>query len=177
MVDYYSDNGDYSCSSCVEGYYLGEKYNLCNKIEGCEKSDEEDENICVECDDFHCLNLKTGNCEKNFIIENEEKFFYYGCNMTNEEGTKCEICNFGLTLDENGKCVDLENCEEFNEDKTCKKCKSNEDENHCLNEVFGCVEIYDKYCLECNDILYLNKCTKCAEGYKIGNFGQCTEIY
>ena len=177
VADYYSDYSDYSCSSCIEGYYLGSKYNLCNKIEGCEKSDEENENKCVECDEFHCLDLKTGKCEKNYIIENEEKSFYYRCNMTNEEGIKCEICNFGLNLDENGKCVDLENCEEFNEDKTCKKCKSNEDENHCLNEIFGCIEIYDNHCLECNDILYLNKCTKCAEGYEVGRFGQCTEIF
>ena len=121
------------------------------------------------------MDLRSGNCVKNNKIENEEKIFYFGCNITNEEGTKCEICNIGLNLDENGNCVDLENCEEFNEDKTCKKCKSNEDENHWLNEIFGCIEIYDKYCLECNDILNLNKCSKCVGGYEIGKFGLCTK--
>ena len=168
---------DFSCISCIDGYYYGDKYNLCNKIEGCEKSEEENENICVECDDLHCLDLKTGLCVKNYEIENEEKIFYFECNITNEEGTKCEICNIGLNLDENGNCVDLENCEEFNEDKTCKICKKSEDENYCLNKIFGCYGLYDKFCLECNDILNLNKCTKCVEGYEIGRFGLCTEIY
>ena len=173
VANYYFD---YSCSSCEEGYYYGYKYHLCNKIEGCEKSNDEDENKCVECDDFHCLDLKTGICEKNDEIENKEKIFYFGCNITNEEGTKCEICNTGLNLDENGNCVNLEKCKEFNEDKTCKMCLNNEDESHCLNKIFGCIEIYDKYCLECNDILNLNKCTKCAEGYEISEYGLCTEI-
>ena len=79
-------------------------------------------------------------------------------------------------MDVNGKCVNLEKCKEFNEDKTCKMCMNNEDENHCLNKIFGCIEIYDKYCLECNDLLNLDKCTKCVEGYEISEYGLCTEI-
>ena len=172
-TDYYGN----ICSSCIDGYYFGYKYNLCTKIVGCEKTDEEDENICAECDDnFYCLDKKTGKCETNDWIEDEDKKFYYRCNITNEEGNKCEICSYGFDLDENGNCVDMDNCVETNKDNTCKKCKNDDEGSYCLNDIFGCVEIFDEFCLECNDILNLDACTKCIKGYEIDEDGICREV-
>ena len=54
----------------------------------------------------------------------------------------------------------------------CIKCE----EDYCLNNNFGCVEIFFDKCLECNDIFNLEKCTKCYDGYVIDNFDTCTEI-
>ena len=78
--------------------------------------------------------------------------------MTNKEGTRCEICVNGFILDNDGICRDTLHCIEKNEDGTCKKCQKFESDNIdsviCLNNMLGCVEIYqnDK-CLECNNIL------------------------
>ena len=99
------------------------------------------------------------------------KKFYFKCNYTNDEGTACEKCVNGYILDDNGLCVDYEHCIEKNEDGTCKECHKleSEDDNYlyCLNDYFGCVGIFigDDNCLECNDILDLNNCTKCNKEY------------
>jgi len=84
----------------------------------------------------------------------------------------------GFTLNENGLCVDLENCAEKNNDGTCKKCQNNEETYYfyCANNFFGCVETYDHYCLECNNIFELDKCTKCFEGYNQNEKGECIKI-
>ena len=57
-------------------------------------------------------------------------------------------------------------------------CRQINDENNyfCLNNYFGCVEIYDENCLECNDIFNLDKCSKCIEGYEINEDGECIKI-
>ena len=172
ITDYYGN----ICSFCIDGYYLGYKYNSCTKIIGCEISEEDNDNRCIECNDFYCLDKKTGKCEINDMIEEEEKKFYFRCNITNEEGNKCQICNYGFDLDENGNCVDMENCIEINEDNICTKCKNDDEGIFCLNNIFGCVEIYDEYCLECNDIFNLDICTKCIEGYEIDENGICKEV-
>ena len=158
------------CSNCVKGYYLGRKDNKCSKIEGCEKS--ENENKCLECDDNYCLDLKTGNCGYNKRIDDERKQFYYKCNRTNEEGTRCEICINGFSLNENGLCVDKNICEEKNENGKCIKC-NNDNGNYCLNKDFECVDSFYGHCLECNNNLDFDECTKCDEGYKVNDYGRC----
>jgi hypothetical protein len=45
-----------------------------------------------------------------------------------------------------------------------------------MNNNFECVSTNDKYCLEWNDILDFNKCTKCQEGYELDEDSQCVEI-
>ena len=158
------------CDICIEGYHLGYIDKKCSKIEGCDIS--ENENKCLECDsDYYCLNIKTGKCEKNDIVTNEEKKYLYKCNKTNIEGNGCEICLNDYTLNNDGLCVDNIHCEE-EKNGICIKCE----EDYCLNNNFGCVEIFFDKCLECNDISNLEKCTKCYDGYVIDKFDTCTEI-
>ena len=158
------------CFRCINGYYLGYKYNRCSIINGCEYS--EDDKKCNECNNNYCLDIKSGKCENNNLVKYEDKIFYYKCNRTNEEGNACEICLDGFNLNEDGLCIDTNNCKE-EEDGKCVKCPSNDEDRvflyHCLNDVFGCVETILENCLECNDILDFNKCTKCIEGFKFNN--------
>ena len=159
------------CAECVKGYYLGYKDHKCSKIEGCLRS--ENENKCLECNEYHVLDAKTGKCEINHRIENEDKKFYYRCNKTNEEATACEICLKGYTLNEEGLCVDDIHCEEKDENDVCLKCLDDDNGSYCLNKDFGCVHTFYGNCLECNDLLHLDDCTKCADGFKINDYGNC----
>jgi len=166
-TNYYSGE----CDECIKGYYLGYEDNKCTLIEGCAIS--ENENKCLKCDEYYCLNVKSGQCIYNDEIENEDKKFYFRCNRTDEEGTKCEVCDENLILNENGLCFDYEHCEEKNEDGTCKKCQNNISRNYCLNKEFGCVDIFIKEnCLECDNLYDFYYCTKCIDGYILNN-GNC----
>ena len=161
------------CNICEDGYYLGSQDNKCSKIEGCALS--ENENKCLLCEQYYCLDAKNGSCIINDEIFNEDEKFYYRCNLTNEEGTKCEICDDGFILNEKGLCFDKAHCKEKDEDGKCKLCQ-NDYENgfFCLNKDFGCVDLYfEQKCLECNDNLDLYTCTKCFEGYFLDDFGMC----
>ena len=62
------------------------------------------------------------------------------------------------------------------EDGKCMKCLNDEENYFCLNNNFGCVDLFFDYCLECNDAIDLEKCTKCFDGYKIDEYDQCDEI-
>ena len=162
------------CIRCVNDYFLSYKNNLCINTDGCNIA--QDENRCLECNEYHCLDLKTGKCEINQFIEKKEQKIYYRCNKTNEEGTACEICIDGFNVNKDGLCINEDACFEKNEDGACIKCLNDEKDNYCLNNIFGCVEIYDKNCLECSDILNLDKCSKCREGYEIDDDGKCVKI-
>ena len=61
-------------------------------------------------------------------------------------------------------------------DGICQKCQNDENDIFCLNNLFGCVDIYDEGCLECNNIMDLDTCTKCLEGYEFDQNNQCMEI-
>jgi len=164
------------CTYCIDGYELGELDNKCSKIKGCALS--ENENKCLECDTFfYCLDKKSGKCEVNDEIIDENKKFYYKCNKTNDEGTRCAECNYGFTLGDNGLCIDDQNCLEKNENGECTKCNF-EKGDYCLNNIFGCVKILGySYCLECNDIFNFYNCTKCSEGYILNQYGGCSKNY
>ena len=162
-------NGEY-CTECIEGFYLGDKDNKCTLIEGCVLS--ENENKCLECDLYYCLNSKNGQCFRNDDIKDEESKHYFRCIKTNEEGDACEICEEGFIL-ENGLCIDNEHCVEKDKDGSCKKCQKDDFESFCLNKDFGCVQEYTNYCLECNNVLELDKCTKCLDGYYLDENGEC----
>ena len=161
------------CAECIEGYYIGYIDKKCSAIEGCALS--ENENKCLECDLYYCLNAKNGQCVLNDEINSDEEKFYYRCIKTNEEGNKCEICDEEYILDENGLCVDEEHCEEKNLDGSCKKCYSNYTEGiFCLNKDFLCVNVYYKEnCLECNNNYDFFNCTKCYDGYIVNELGDC----
>ena len=166
-TNYYSGE----CDECIEGYYLGYEDNKCTLIEGCALS--ENENKCLECDQYYCLDAKTSKCIINDEIEDENKKYYFRCNRTNEEGTKCEVCDENLILDENGLCIDYEHCAEKNEDGACIRCQNTREGIYCLNKEFGCVDIsFKAYCLECDNISDFYNCTKCVDGYTLHN-GDC----
>ena len=168
-------NGTF-CESCINDYFLGEKDKLCSKIEGCLIS--ENENKCLECDEYHCLNKNNGKCFDNYYISEEEKnAIYFNCNKTNEEGTECEECindNFEII---NGLCYNIGGCEKIEDGKCveCKDWKENILSVFCLNKDFGCVEGYSLDCYRCDDLDF-NICNECQEGFEFNEFNDCVEI-
>ena len=165
----FSDSWDERCIGCIDDYYLGYIDDKCSAIEGCDLS--ENENKCLECDEYYCLNLKNNRCYPNDEILSEKEKFYYNCNRTNQEGTKCEICLEGYVLNENGLCIDEEHCNS-KIGGVCKSCQ-NTDDNYCLNNDFGCIFTFDAHCLECNQVLDFANCTKCESGYAINEYSVC----
>ena len=163
------------CMTCIENYYLGSIDKKCSTVEGCQIS--ENENKCKQCFDYYyCLDKSTGKCEENEIIISEDKKFYYRCNVTNDEGTACEQCQFDYSLNKNGLCIDAEKCEE-EKDGVCQKCKEDQMYYYCLNKDFGCIEMFNgEGCLECNDNTDLGVCTKCMEGYELDHKGRCIQL-
>ena len=167
FTDYYAER----CSQCIDNYYLGYIDDKCTPMEGCDLSESED--VCLECDsDYYCLDLKTRKCYPNDEIVSEEKKFYYRCNITNAEGTRCADCIEDYVLNENGLCIDLENCLSIDGNK-CNQCN----EDYCLNNIFGCIKLYSGHCVECNQILDFANCTKCESGYELDDYNQCRKIY
>ena len=71
-------------------------------------------------------------------------------------------------------CIDNNHCIE-EKNNVCKKCGKKDEEylDYCLNFDFGCVPTYANNCLECDDILDLNKCTKCIDGFKLNSENIC----
>ena len=94
-----TDKSGEICASCISGYNLVTKYHRCTNITGCLY--QESENKCIECNSYRCLDVKTGLCESN---SDSKKKIYYKCRRTNEEGTACEECVEGATLDDDGFC-------------------------------------------------------------------------
>ena len=168
-----SDTTGRYCIGCEDGYFIGYTDHKCSKIDGCLISENEEK--CLECDDRHCLNVKTGECGSNEVIKKEEEKLYYRCNRTNEEGTKCAKCLDGYELSDKGFCVDKIHCS-VEEDGVCVKCKNNKSYSSCLNSDFGCVPTSYMKCIECNNILDFDICTKCPEYYKLNEDGVCIDI-
>ena len=176
----YSDDNGELCDVCIDGYYLGSEDRKCSLIENCKKS--ENEYICLECEDYYCLDVKNQKCIDNGFLEDENIKIYFACKRTNEKGTLCEECIDGYEINEEGYCIDVENCEERQEDGKCIRCKSKVDLdgyiiNYCANDIFGCVEISNKNCLQCNNLTELYTCTKCKEGYNLNRYGECLGGY
>ena len=96
----FSDYTGENCQSCVKDYHLGYIDKKCNNIEGCDKIENEDK--CLICSNSYCLDVKSGKCKNNRYIYNEEDKIYFRCNKTNKEGTACEVCNEGYTLNNEG---------------------------------------------------------------------------
>ena len=164
-------NGD-KCSQCVGEYYIGRDDLKCNLIQGCLSS--ENEKKCLECDRYYVLDNE-GDCVDNYYITDKEKQFYYYCKVLNEEGTGCALCENGLNATEAGICYDDVHCEK-NDEGVCTKCQKDNPfgyNSYCLNEVFGCVDTFLKNCIRCDNVLDLDLCTECEEGYDIDEYGDC----
>ena len=163
------------CLVCIDGYFIGKIDSKCTKIEGCLES--LDENTCLECDNYYCMDNK-GNCTDNYYVINEEMKFYFRCKKLNDDGTKCDMCENDLNVTSKGICYDEVHCEVFQDEK-CVKCQ---DDNpygyygYCLNEEFGCIDSFLEHCIRCDDILDMDKCTQCEDGYEINEYGYCVEV-
>ena len=171
-----NDQGD-QCEVCLNGYFIGSEDKRCSLVENCSVS--ENEKNCIKCIDYFCLDVKKGICVSNKLIKNESDKIYFACNKTDEEGLKCVECLDGYEVGEKGYCVDMERCEE-KIDGICLRCKNNTLEKgnkYCANDLYGCVATSDDYCIKCNDLLKLDTCTECKEGYKVGIYGYCIKKY
>ena len=163
------DNLNEKCIQCVEGYYLSIDDNRCCRVNNCRKV--QNENKCMICDNFYCLDVKKRKCVDNDYLNDINDKIYISCNRTNKEGTACEQCINGYELNEKGYCVDKNICEE-KEDGKCLKCKDIISENgyqYCANEIFGCLESSKKNCLRCDNLNDLYECTECKKGYRKDN--------
>ena len=159
------------CIECENGYYLGSEDNKCTKVEKCKIV--EDENKCLECDTFFCLDVKKQECIDNDYLDDINKPFYISCKRTNKDGTACEICLEGYEVNEKGICVDIDYCEDKKDGK-CLKCKDTLSVNSyqfCANEIFGCIESAKDNCLRCDNLENLYDCTECKEGYQKTTLG------
>ena len=169
----YSDNYGEFCEQCIKGYYLGYEDKKCTLIESCAIS--EDENTCIKCSNLYCLDVKHQQCVENDKIIDENIKFYFKCNKTNEEGDKCQECNYGFDLQEEGFCKNVDSCEEEKEG-ICIKCKDLDKSSLngiCVNNIFGCIETVNRNCLRCDDFMDFNKCTECKKGYIKTFYGGC----
>ena len=147
------------CDLCKEGYFLNTFDKKCGKVDNCKFNEDNNRNRCKECEEYYCLNVKDGKCYDTDFLKREEDKIYIACIYTNEEGTACEKCLDGYEVGDNGYCVDVTRCEK-RENDICVKCKEYEDSTYGANSVFGCLEIYVKNCLKCDDLLDLYKCTE-----------------
>lgn len=171
----YSDDYGENCDVCIEEYYLGIEDKKCSLIENCKIS--ENENKCIECDEYYCLDVKNQKCIDNDYLEDINILIYFACKETNENGTACEKCIDGYQVNEEGFCFDVENCEE-KEDGKCLKCKDKVEFNgyniyYCANDIFGCVQTSHQNCLKCNNLQLIYYCTECYDGYKLNSYGDC----
>ena len=161
------------CYKCQEGYYLGSEDRKCTLLSNCKRSEN---NICVECERFYCLDIKQNLCVLNDFLYNETDKIYFSYNKLNEEGTACEDCIEGYTINEEGYCVNFEDCEEI-KDGICVKCNEYLDYGifYCTNNYFGCIEQYFGNCTRCDNLTDLDSCTECKEGFIINSYGWCIE--
>ena len=172
----FSDYDNEYCEYCIKDYFIGSEDHKCSLIEDCKIS--EDENTCIECDEFFCLDIKKQKCMENYYIYDENIKYYFACNRTNKEGTACEKCIEGYEIGKEGYCVDVSRCLE-KKDGECLRCTSEPNiygYTYCANKVFGCVESNYDNCLRCDDLLDLYKCTECEEGYITLLYGACQKI-
>ena len=167
------------CDICKNDFYISYKDYLCydNTAPGpfykCEIGDYKGEK-CINCIDGYYI----GRISDNYYVIDEDIKYYFRCKNLNEDGTKCETCEKGLNATAEGICFDDIHCELFQDEK-CIKCQSDNPwgyTGYCLNEVFGCIDSFLLHCIRCDDIMNLDMCTQCEEGYEIDEIGDCVKI-
>lgn len=94
-----TDDSGEQCKSCIENYELVTKYHRCTNIKGCLHQEQDK---CLECNSYNCLDVKTGLCESNI---NKSSKQYYKCKKTNKAGNSCDECVEGMVVDDDGFCV------------------------------------------------------------------------
>ena len=169
----FTDYNGEKCDKCKIGYYLTSGDGKCITVSQCKYS--KNENECNVCNEAYCLDVKNNKCVENDYLQDGKENIFIACNRTNEMGDKCELCLDGYEPNENGYCVDVERCEE-KENDICIKCKDdNLDEGiyYCANKIYGCLKTIVMGCQQCNDLKNLYTCTQCREGFYINDERKC----
>ena len=170
-----SDMNNEYCAECVEGYFLGSEDKRCTLVKNCKVS--KNENKCIECDEYFCLDVKNGICIENDFLFDKNIKFYFACNRTDENGKSCAECIEGYEMSEDGYCVDAIRCLE-KKNGECLRCTKEKNKNgfsYCANKLFGCIESIHDNCIRCDDLDDLLSCTECEEGYDLF-YGGCKKL-
>lgn len=156
-IDGYSNYNDYCIKDCEEEDKIA-PFGSCNitKINYCSLYKENGK--CEKCDYFYKLSDDETKCEK---CESGKIGYGKTCikefeNCYEQNGTKCEYCNDGYTLNSN----------------KCEPCQNGtiEIDGKCFDIIPNC-DTYDDYnyeCLYCKDNYYLSpnkkSCSECPQG-------------
>ena len=169
----YCDNIDRdtgSCLRCIKGYYLGNDDKKCTNIENCEESVYGE---CKKCKKNYYLNKKENKCI-------EGRGIFNNC-QESSDGNKCNICDLGYYLDDNGQCAFVNFCSEQNSVGKCLKCKQgyylSENYNSCTPEKNCFSGNKDLgFCDSCNYNYYLDlKNRACIPNTEDNIFKYCRE--
>ena len=163
------------CYKCEKGFYLVTEESRCFEVDHCKRTQGD---LCIECDDYYCLDSTKNECVLNDFLENEDDKRYFACKRLNEDGTECAECINGYTINEEGYCVNYDDCKEIKDGK-CLQCNDDLDNwiFYCANDYFGCVQQGFENCTRCDNLTDLYSCTECKEGYKVSKiFGICIDI-
>ena len=169
------------CLECEENYSPSNDKTRCINFGNCNYFDEEDK--CLQCSQYYNFNANKQcvpdacvtydsdgktclNCNFAFYLKDGvcQRIPIPYCSEGNEKS--CTSCLGGTKL-ENGKCIlptFVEGCEEYNSDRTCKRCK----EEYNLNN--GKCDFKNN----CGEIPVINACTLCDDAhYVVPQILQC----
>ena len=157
------------CNKCSKGYYLTSGDSKCIKNENCKEAIIEN---CISCKEGYYLNKKENKCKLK-----KDDFIY--CKQTMDD-KKCEICDDGYYLDENGICVGTLYCLE-SENLICKKCEKGyylSNNNICTNtEHCDFADKITSICTFCKDNYYLStKDYKCRTNLENNSYKYCKKV-
>jgi len=179
-------NSNSECQECKEEYYYDKS------LHKCILRDEKNSNLinckivlnkneCYRCDKDYYLNMTDLLCYKNTEINNK----FYKCSRTDNNALNCEECVNNYYLgSKNKKCSEIQGCSLY-ENNQCFSCENNlchdlksdlcfpmKITNETNNKEFN------KFCINCYETNPEgNSCSKCAEGYYIGENGVCINTY
>ena len=180
------------CQECKEGFYLNLGDKQCSDTENCFESNF---GKCKKCIEGYYLDKKENICK----IQNET---FLNC-IEIIDNKKCDKCSDDYYLDQNFNCVSTNFCNIGKKGK-CEECiedyylSKNDDicttEKHCYygDKEFGiCTQCLDNYYMDLKagkcklnteNNEYRNckeakgKCSKCINGYYLGEDNKCTTI-
>ena len=161
-----NSQGNKVCNACESPYYLGDEDLKCTLVTDCAISSE-DAKICLKCRPSTCLNHFLNKCQMNYNFDEEDgNEVCYNC-LETTDGKKCDKCDEGFTLTNQGYCIDETACAR-REGDNCVECKQDIYEVFNVNEIYYCLN-YQYECLRS-----LQGCFRCDNFYNTGN---CTECY
>ena len=150
-----------NCKECINNYFLTEDKS-CSMEENCYSADKET-GICKWCSNNYYLNISDRKC-----ISDEKKEDYKYCKIVSD---KCEKCEYGYSLGEDGKCSKSKNCSE-SENGNCILCSEGfflGKDGICTNKKH-CIYSTNYNCIECeNEYVWDKSIEKCKKDDEIKN--------